>query len=61
LKYKVPATKAFPSLSTVGSEDFCPRYLSSNESKAAKAESLADSAADCAEVALEAELLALVA
>jgi hypothetical protein len=50
LKYKEPDTKAFPSLSTVTSEVFCPKYLSSNESNAARAASL-DACADEAEVA----------
>jgi len=31
-QYNAPVSKAFPSLSTDGSEDFAPKYLSSNES-----------------------------
>jgi len=37
LKYKAPAINGFPSLSTVGSDDLAPRYLSSNESQAVSA------------------------
>ena len=63
MKYKAPATKALPSLSTVGSADFWPKYLSSNESNAARAASL-DACADDADVALAdadaADSLALV-
>ena len=46
LKYQVPATKASPSLSTVGSDDFAPRYLSSNESNEAAALAALVAAAD---------------
>ena len=45
-KYRLPLAKASPSLSTVGEADFWPRYLSSNESSAAKAASLAVPAAE---------------
>ena len=39
LKYKAPATIALPSLSKVGAVAFCPRYLSSKLSRAARAAS----------------------
>ena len=37
LKYNAPATKASPSLSSVGSDALAPKYLSSKLSKAASA------------------------
>lgn len=56
LKYSAPARRGFPSLSTVGSDAFGPRYLSSNESQAASARiadvlaAMALTAAEAAEV-----------
>ena len=57
LKYKAPVTKASPSLSTDGSDDLAPKYLSSKESKLAAA----DVALPALEVALLADAVALVA
>ena len=54
LKYRAPATRGLPSLSTDGSEFLAPRYLSSNESQAASAriaEVLAATALAAAEAA----------
>lgn len=59
LKYKAPANKALPSLSTDGSDALAPKYLSSNESKAANVASRADSAAVCADEAAVALVEAL--
>jgi hypothetical protein len=54
LKYNAPVRSALPSLSTVGSDDLAPKYLSSKESK--------EAAALVSEVAaLLAEVLALLA
>ena len=61
LKYKAPAIKALPSLSNEGSEDLLPKYLSSKESRAAKAAFAADVAVDAELDAELAELLAFVA
>ena len=55
-QYKAPVSKAFPSLSTVGSEAFAPRYLSSIESKLAAAAVALPAAA----VALPAAAVALL-
>jgi len=48
LKYNAPSINALPSLSSVGLDDFAPRYLSSKESSAVSAAVLAVSAAVCA-------------
>ena len=51
LKYKAPSFKAFPSLSTVGSDAFDPKKLSSNKSNVASAAAaeLAEAVAELAE------------
>ena len=64
MKYKSPAVSASPSLSTVGSDDLAPRYVSSKLSAAASAAVCAACAAVLAvsaAVALVAALVALVA
>lgn len=61
LKYKAPATRAFPSLSNVGAEDLAPKYLSSKESNEAKAADAAELAVDAEDAALVSEVAALLA
>jgi hypothetical protein len=60
LKYKAPSIKASPSLSSVGSEAFGPKYLSSKESYAASAFEALVAALVADDAAAVAELEALV-
>lgn len=59
LKYRAPVNNALPSLSSVGSEDLAPRYLSSKLSKLAAALVALVLALDADEAALVALVLAL--
>jgi len=59
LKYNAPVSKESPSLSADGSEDFCPRYLSSKLSKLVAA-LVAEVAAADAEVAASLALVVAV-
>jgi len=61
LKYKSPGVKGSPSLSTDGSLFFCPKYVSSKLSAAARAASLALFAALAALEAVLAKLDELLA